>query len=210
VTTDEIIGSIDGKLQILADEIDTLEAARAALALEHADPKPAAAAVINGTIPSERGVRLAGSPAPKPRVEKPQVEKPRVEKRRVEKPQIEKPGLETPRVEAQVQKPGAAESLASKPAAGKLSRRRGPRPAPLTAEHVLSLLGAGDELTTVAIAERAGRDRELVLGLLRELESAGKVRRIGEKRGTRWRAFTEEDWIAQRAAELAARSRRAA
>jgi hypothetical protein len=38
--------------------------------------------------------------------------------------------------------------------------------------------------------------------LLHELEAAGQVRRTGSRRSTVWRLITEEEQIAQRAAEL--------
>ena len=72
------------------------------------------------------------------------------------------------------------------------------------------LLSEAGGLTTSALAERANGDREQVLTLLRELETAGRVRRTGQRRGTRWHAITDEDRIRERAAELAARSRSAA
>jgi DNA-binding IclR family transcriptional regulator len=71
------------------------------------------------------------------------------------------------------------------------------------------LLAAGDGVTTTALAEQTNGDREQVLTLLRELEAAGRVRRSGERRSTRWHAITDEDRIQQRAAELAAQSRAA-
>jgi len=72
------------------------------------------------------------------------------------------------------------------------------------------LLSEGDGLTTSALAERANGDRDQVLTLLRELEAAGRVRRTGQRRSTRWHAITDEDRIRERAAELAARSKPAA
>jgi hypothetical protein len=72
------------------------------------------------------------------------------------------------------------------------------------------LLAASDGLSTGALAERANADPAQVLPLLREMEAAGRVRRTGRRSGTRWHAVaSEEEWIAQRAAELAARSRSA-
>ncbi|MBV9336037.1 MAG: hypothetical protein JO243_09100 [Solirubrobacterales bacterium] len=73
-----------------------------------------------------------------------------------------------------------------------------------------SLLAEGDGLTTSALAERTNGDRDQVLTLLRELEAAGRIRRTGQRRSTRWHAITDEDRIRERAAELAARSKRAA
>jgi len=69
------------------------------------------------------------------------------------------------------------------------------------------MLADSDGLTTAAIAEQGRADRDQVLSLLKELETAGRVRRTGERRATRWHAYTDEDWIQERAAELASRSR---
>jgi hypothetical protein len=72
------------------------------------------------------------------------------------------------------------------------------------------LLAASDGLSTATLAERANADPAQVLPLLREMEVAGRVRRSGQRRGTRWHAVaSEEEWIAHRAAELAGRSRSA-
>jgi hypothetical protein len=70
------------------------------------------------------------------------------------------------------------------------------------------LLSENGGLTTSALAEQTNGDRDQVLTLLRELESAGRIRRSGQRRSTRWHAITDEDRIRERAAELAARSRR--
>jgi DNA-binding MarR family transcriptional regulator len=70
------------------------------------------------------------------------------------------------------------------------------------------LLSENGGLTTSALAERTNGDRDQVLTLLRELEAAGRIRRSGQRRSTRWHAVTDEDRIRQRAAELATRSRR--
>jgi hypothetical protein len=69
------------------------------------------------------------------------------------------------------------------------------------------LLSENGGLTTSVLAERTNGDRDQVLTLLRELEAAGRVRRSGQRRSTRWHAITDEDRIRERAAELAARSR---
>jgi len=70
------------------------------------------------------------------------------------------------------------------------------------------LLSENGGLTTSALAEQTNGDRDQVLTLLRELEAAGRIRRSGQRRSTRWHAITDEDRIRERAAELAARSRR--
>jgi hypothetical protein len=72
------------------------------------------------------------------------------------------------------------------------------------------LLSEDNGLTTSALAERSGGDRDQVLTLLRELEAAGRIRRSGQRRGTRWHAITDEDRIRERAAELARRRRKSA
>jgi len=78
----------------------------------------------------------------------------------------------------------------------------------MLAGEVERILGeSADGLSTSAIAEQGGADSSQVLTLLRELESAGQVRRSGQRRGTRWHLITDEDRIAQRAAELASRSK---
>jgi hypothetical protein len=77
------------------------------------------------------------------------------------------------------------------------------------ADHVESLLSGNGGLTTSELAARADADRDHVLGLLRELEAAGRVRRTGQRRGTRWHQITDEDRIRVRAAELEATRRRA-
>jgi hypothetical protein len=93
------------------------------------------------------------------------------------------------------------------------SRRRKRRPTPVRAAEVVPagklelLLSGGDGMTTSVLAEQANGNREQVLTLLRELETAGKVRRTGQRRATRWHAITDEDRIRERAAELAAQSR---
>ncbi len=78
------------------------------------------------------------------------------------------------------------------------------------AEAAERILAGTDGLTTAALAKQAEADRDQVLALLRDLEAARRVRRTGQRRGTRWHAVTDEDRIRTRAAELAARSERRA
>ena len=78
----------------------------------------------------------------------------------------------------------------------------------MLAGEIERILGeSGDDLSTSAIAEQGGADPAQVLSLLRELENTGQVRRTGARRGTRWHLITDEDRIAERAAELASRSK---
>jgi hypothetical protein len=93
-------------------------------------------------------------------------------------------------------------------APSRASRRRStPKRQVLLADRAERLLGESDGLTTAALAEQADAERDQVLALLRDLEAAGRVRRSGQRRGTRWHAFTDEDRIRERAAELEARRR---
>jgi hypothetical protein len=73
---------------------------------------------------------------------------------------------------------------------------------PDTAERILA---GGDGLSAAELARQAGADRDQVVKLLHDLEAARRARRTGEGRGTRWHAMTEEDWIRERAEELASR-----
>jgi predicted transcriptional regulator len=74
---------------------------------------------------------------------------------------------------------------------------------------LVTVLAAGDGLSTAELADQTGGDRQQLLTLLRELEASGQVRRSGERRNTRWHAITDEDRIAARVAELEAQSRQA-
>jgi hypothetical protein len=104
---------------------------------------------------------------------------------------------------------------ASKPRASQSPKpQRSERTKPVTRLEIVpagkleNLLGASAGLPTSALAEQAGGDRDQVLTLLRELEAAGRIRRTGERRATRWHVITDEDRIAARAAQPASRSKR--
>ena len=78
-----------------------------------------------------------------------------------------------------------------------------PAPAVLLAGKLEAMLrDADDGLSVAAIVKSASARDSQVRGLLTELESAGQVRRTGVGRGTRWELVTDEQRIAQRAAEL--------
>jgi hypothetical protein len=72
------------------------------------------------------------------------------------------------------------------------------------------LLSENGGLTTSALAEQTKGDRDQILTLLRELERAGRIRRTGQRRATRWHAVTDDDRIRERAAELERRRKRPA
>lgn len=179
-TIEDILDSIDNRLRVLNGEIDTLTAARAAL--DGRDPR---------TSKSPRG-RVAKSGRPTRR---------------------EDPAAKTTTAERRNTASGAREASAQKP---RQAARRKPRAKAVRAADVVPagklevLLAETDGLTTSAVANKANGDRDQVATLLRELERAGRIRRTGERRATRWHAITDEERIQQRAAELAARSKPAA
>jgi hypothetical protein len=83
-------------------------------------------------------------------------------------------------------------------------RRAAPKPSAevLPAGKLEAMLAEHDGITSTAVARLANAAREQVLTLLRELEAAGRARRTGQRRGTRWHAITDADRIAARVAEL--------
>ena len=70
----------------------------------------------------------------------------------------------------------------------------------------MSEMTPSNEQIRAAIAEQAGAGYNPTLTLLRELEAAGQVRRSGSRRSTVWRLVTDEERIAERAAELERRT----
>jgi hypothetical protein len=116
-----------------------------------------------------------------------------------------------------VSRPSRRPRIAASPETPKPTRRRTrARRKPTRSSDVVPagrleiLLSQNGGMTTTVLAERTNGNRDQVLTLLRELEAAGKVRRTGQRRGTRWHAISDEDRIRERAAELAARRRRTA
>jgi hypothetical protein len=87
--------------------------------------------------------------------------------------------------------------------------RRSRKPAPAPAPELYELLAANDGITTGELARRAGTKPSVVLSTLKELEAAGKVKRSGERRGTRWHVgnpMDRSDYVEQRTAELERRA----
>jgi hypothetical protein len=93
----------------------------------------------------------------------------------------------------------------------KLPARRRPirqlrKPKVIPAGQLLKLAADNPGQTTTSLAKLAEADRNQVLSLLRDAEAEGQVKRSGERRGTRWHLYTDEDKMRERAAELAASS----
>jgi DNA-binding IclR family transcriptional regulator len=66
------------------------------------------------------------------------------------------------------------------------------------------LRAAAEGLSVATIARDANASQSQVRGLLRELQNADQVRRLGAGRGSRWKLITDEQRVAERAAELEA------
>jgi len=135
---------------------------------------------------------------------------------------IENAGLNANRAAAEVSPPsqrttGTTESSEPAPARSRGRRARtsrsGPsrrKSAPLSPEDVERVLSTAESgLSAGAIADEAGAEYQATLTLLRELELAGRIRREGTRRSTRWHLITDEERIAARAAELERLVRRA-
>jgi hypothetical protein len=180
MTTQDIIDSINGRLRRLNEEIKTLTDARAA---------------------------LDGRDSPTIKLRQP----------KASRNLAPRGGRRTPRAAEPVAKPVSSPSSdvfhpapqkARGPAKRTPSQKRGMQV--LSAAQIERLLSENGGSTTTALVERANGNRNQILGLLRALETAGRIRRTGQRRATRWNAITDQERIERRAAELAARRKTAA
>jgi hypothetical protein len=178
-----LLASLDARLDELAIEISTLEDGRAALRTS----TPAAP-------PTEIAQNSAARRRPR---------------RLIPQTKTAAPKRTAPAGDAKPELAAAVVSGASREAP-KPRRRAAAKATPnkrsvgsLTAEQLERLLAdASSGLSAGAIAQRAGVGYSRVLALLHELEASGKVGRTGTRRSTLWLLITDEDRIAQRAAEL--------
>jgi biotin operon repressor len=106
-------------------------------------------------------------------------------------------------------RPSQAAGAAAEPAAERPPRAGRRRSADVSPDRLAAILaGRGEEgLSADALAKQLGVGNRRVLAALGELEAAGRARREGSRRTSRWIAITDEERIAARAAELQARSR---
>src|SRR5690348_4971826 len=111
----------------------------------------------------------------------------------------------------QLQSDASAQTTVSRPPAVRRTRRGSRRRSgeAVSAVKLEGLLTEHSGITSAALAELADGRRDQVLSVLRELETAGRARRTGQRRGTRWHAITDEDRISARVAELEKQSKRA-
>ena len=117
--------------------------------------------------------------------------------------------LEAAREQLHGDRSGSAKPTVSRAPAVRRARRVRPRRSGevVPAAKLEGLLAEHSGITSAALAELASGGRDQVLGALRELEAAGRARRTGQRRGTRWHAITDEDRIRARAAELERQSK---
>jgi ABC-2 type transport system ATP-binding protein len=218
----DILESIDGRLRQLDEEIRALQAARAALDVQVTESARRTVVSTNGrhrTAPAPKSTRKPAPDKPAPAASAPETPTSEAAPASATTAAATSAAARTAAATTAAATTAAAttaeattaETTLAEPAptapkrAAAKRRKRAAEVVPAGKLEVL--LAATDGMTTSALAERSGGDRDQVLTLLRELETAGRVRRSGERRSTKWHAITDEDRIAQRAAELAAQSR---
>jgi hypothetical protein len=186
----QLLASLERRLDELTTEVGALEAARAALDGKGADG-PSAAVTRTGARNSTRRrpstrTRTARTASPAPAAA----------------------GDGNAGVATTTQ--DAAKLVARKPrrraaSAAPRARRAGVPFDTGALERLLADTTAG--MSAGAVAEQAGAGYGRVLAVLRELDASGQVRRTGARRSTLWRLVSDEERIAQRAAELEAQRR---
>src|SRR5579875_559899 len=182
---EQLVRSIDGRLEALQGEIASLEEARLALLSNGSPPTSAAAGSPSSRAQGETRRGRGRSTG---------------ERRRSTGQRGGTTGARGGSTGARGGRTGAR--------GGRTGARGRTRNAERLPQAVEQILTDSDGLSAPELAERASARRDQVLEFLRELESSRRARRSGHGRGTRWHLMTEEDWIRQRAADLAARSRR--
>jgi hypothetical protein len=167
-----LVASIDRRLDQITEEIAQLTRDRAALEQSAADAASADGVVDDAASTSTSDAKPAARPPVHPR-----------------------------NGNSARRHPRAARNGARTGSPAARATRRGTRP--LGQEELERILGdAKSGLSASTIADQAGAGYQPTLTLLRELEAKGAVRREGSRRSTRWRLLTDEDWIAERTAEL--------
>jgi hypothetical protein len=181
----QLLAAIDNRLADLAAEIAALESAKAALDGPRTRGRLPSGTTDSVTPRSRRHPsRHRRTPAPRP-------------------PELAASGT-TPKPAVSPDDDGRTttpkRSRRTVAANGRRPRRAGAAAQSETLERLLAMSSAG--LSANAIAEQAGAGYNSTLKLLRDLEVASQVRRSGARRSTLWRLITDEERIAERAAEL--------
>jgi hypothetical protein len=181
----QLVAAIDGRLAEISAEISTLGAAKAELAAPRpAGPAPGVAVDGVASQPPRGAARRGVTPTPG--------QPERSLRRRVSE-----------RVEATRDAGGASTPQRSTRKRTTTATRPRSGGTMVQAESVARLLeDAPAGLSASAVALQAGVGYSRTLKLLHELEAAGQVRRSGARRSTVWQLITDDERIAQRAAEL--------
>jgi hypothetical protein len=177
----QLLAAIDSRLAEIAGEITVLESAKAALAGQRTIGRSPAGATHASTARPRRPRRPRRTPSPTPT----------------------EPAASgtTPEPVISVHEDGSSTTPERSTAKRTRRRRRaGVAVGTETLKRLLADTSAG--LSANAIAAQAGAGDNPTLTLLRKLEAAGQVRRSGSRRSTLWRLVTDEERIAERAAEL--------
>jgi hypothetical protein len=183
----EITDAIDGRLAELKQQIASLEAARRALTeIQRSRPAESKPAATTRAPAKARRSRTATSRRPEVSAS--------ASASAAAAPAVAKP---TPSAGAQpvVAKASTARTRKSSPK----TRRRELEPGQIEA----LLRDSEDGLSLVALARRAGVSEAKVADRLATLERSGEARKSGPRRTSLWRLVTDEERIAERAAELA-------
>jgi hypothetical protein len=180
----QLVAAIDSRLADIAAEISALDGAKAELAVPRASGQEPAVTEAITTRSRRRAPRRRLTPSP----EQPEP----ATGRRASKPvgaARDRGSAVTPR-----------RSTRQRAATVKRPRVGGGAVGPEMLERLLADASAG--LSANALAKQAGAGYARTLKLLHELEAAGEVRRSGARRSSMWQLITDEERIAQRAAEL--------
>jgi hypothetical protein len=224
----EITAAIDVRLAEVRAEIASLEAARRALtSIQRSRPGPrtqSRSAAARPTPAKPRRARAAAprraaattstatpasAPAEQPAEVTPPVKPAR--RRRSQAPAAAPtPPTPAPSPAEAAPKARATRSRAARSAAGTAPKARPAKASPRSRRRELEpgeieglLRDSDDGLSLVALARRSGVSESKVGDRLRTLERSGEVRSSGPRRTSLWRLVTDEERIAERAAELA-------
>jgi hypothetical protein len=181
----QLVAAIDSRLADIAAEISALDAAKAELSA------PRSGGLAPAITSDAAAIRRRRRTAPRRLTLAPKAPEP-VTGRGAPEPVNAASGAGSTPTPRRSTRSGAATVTRRRPGRGAVGAE--------TLERLLADTSAG--LSAKAIAAQAGAGYDPTLKLLGELEAAGQVRRSGSRRSTVWRLITDEERIAERAAEL--------
>ena len=203
----EITAAIDGRLDEVRDQIASLQAARAALTTTPASPGPRRTTRPRRAEPTARPRPTrarktapdAEAPAPETDGSPAVAESKRGRRRRTAPDTATATPTATPSRQGRATKRAARADEKTAPAR-RPSRRR---PRELAAGQLEELLrGSENGLSVVALARQTGVGQPKVRERLEALQRSGEARSSGSRRTSLWRLISDEERIAERAAEL--------